>query len=275
MSSSKTTSNPRKRTRTVTETAASSRPKRAARRDDTLLDASTTQPISKNKKAETNSQGANQSINGASSAKKKIVPDASVKNARSEGTKSQKQELVQDDGEDVSKGGRSYWLMKAEPEPRIEKGVDVSFSIDDLRNAAEPEPWDGVRNSVARNNMRSMKKGDLAFFYHSSCKEPGIVGTMEIVQEHSVDETAFDPANPYYDEKIYHDNYRWVVVHVKFRSKFKEPVKLSMLKSNAAPGGALEGLQTVRQSRLSVSAVTPQQWNFIMSLAEEEDTHTE
>ncbi|OJJ44567.1 hypothetical protein ASPZODRAFT_134653 [Penicilliopsis zonata CBS 506.65] len=88
---------------------------------------------------------------------------------------------------DSDASGRSYWLMKAEPESRFEKGVDVKFSIDDLRNATEPEAWDGVRNPVARNLMRNMKKGDHAFFYHSNCKTPGIVGLMEIVREHSVD----------------------------------------------------------------------------------------
>lgn len=95
--------------------------------------------------------------------------------------------------------------MKAEPESRLENGVDVSFSIDDLAAKTEPEPWDGkrakaaahtdtdsnsptgIRAYAARNNLRAMKKGDLAFFYHSNCKEPGIVGTMEIVQEHSPD----------------------------------------------------------------------------------------
>lgn len=50
-----------------------------------------------------------------------------------------------------------------------------------------PEPWDGIRAYAARNNLRAMKKGDLAFFYHSNTKEPGIVGTMEIVEEHSPD----------------------------------------------------------------------------------------
>ncbi|PGH11348.1 thymocyte nuclear protein 1, partial [Polytolypa hystricis UAMH7299] len=104
----------------------------------------------------------------------------------------------EDDGDDSSKlssvpasddemgdvdedSSKSYWLMKAEPESRFEKGVDVKFSIDDLREAKEPEPWD------ARNNMRAMRKGDLAFFYHSNCKTPGIAGIMEIVREHSVD----------------------------------------------------------------------------------------
>lgn len=83
--------------------------------------------------------------------------------------------------------GRSYWLMKAEPESRMEKGIDVKFSIDDLEACTEPEPWTGVRNHVAKNNMKAMKKGELAFFYHSNCKTPGIAGIMEIVQESSVD----------------------------------------------------------------------------------------
>jgi predicted RNA-binding protein with PUA-like domain len=77
--------------------------------------------------------------------------------------------------------------MKAEPESRIEKGVDVKFSIDDLHAAEKPEPWDGVRNPAARNHIRAMKKGDYAFFYHSNCKVPGVVGMMEIVQEHTPD----------------------------------------------------------------------------------------
>lgn len=77
--------------------------------------------------------------------------------------------------------------MKAEPETRLENGVDVSFSIDNLAAKKDPEPWDGIRAYAARNNLRAMKKGDLAFFYHSNCKEPGIVGTMEIVEEHSPD----------------------------------------------------------------------------------------
>jgi EVE domain len=83
--------------------------------------------------------------------------------------------------------GIHYWLLKAEPESRIEKGKDVKFSIDDLKNTTEPEPWSGVRNHAAKNHMQSMKKGDLAFFYHSNIKVPGIVGIMEIVGEATVD----------------------------------------------------------------------------------------
>ncbi|KKA25835.1 AT DNA binding protein [Rasamsonia emersonii CBS 393.64] len=136
-----------------------------------------------------------------------------------------------EDNADEQNDGRSYWLMKAEPESRIVKGVDVKFSIDDLRAAEGPEPWDGVRNLVARNNLRAMKKGDYAFFYHSNCKQPGIVGIMEIVREHSVDESAFDPAHPYYDEKSSRDNPKWEVVYVEFRRKFQNMVSLETLKS--------------------------------------------
>ncbi|KUL82707.1 hypothetical protein ZTR_09426 [Talaromyces verruculosus] len=167
--------------------------------------------------------------------------------------------------------GRSYWLMKAEPESRIVKGVDVKFSIDDLQAATEPEPWDGVRNIVARNNMRAMKQGDYAFFYHSSCKVPGIVGQMEIVKEHSVDESAFDPDHPYYDEKSNRENPKWECVHVEFRRKFDQPVTLETLKSYALSGQALENMQTLRQSRVSVSRVTPQEWNFIMGLIDKQE----
>ncbi|RMZ75874.1 hypothetical protein DV737_g5080, partial [Chaetothyriales sp. CBS 132003] len=157
-----------------------------------------------------------------------------------------------------------YWLMKAEPESRIEKGVDVKFSIDDLEAKTEPEGWDGVRNPVARNNMRAMRKGDLAFFYHSNCSTPGIVGVMRIVEEHQVDESAFDPAHPYYDPKSTREKPKWELVKVEFVKKFDTMMNLKELKSFASPGGVLENMQTLKQSRLSVSSVQPKEWRFIL-----------
>ncbi|MCJ1419013.1 hypothetical protein MMC32_005364 [Xylographa parallela] len=168
--------------------------------------------------------------------------------------------------------GPSYWLMKAEPESRIEKGKDVKFSIDDLAARTEPEAWDGVRNLAARNNLRSMAKGDLAFFYHSNCKVPGIVGVMEIVQEHSVDESAFDTEHPYFDSKSVRDKPKWFVVHVEYRLKFKEIIKLKDLQKFAESGGVLADMQTLRQSRLSVSKVSKKEWDFIRNLAEDDPT---
>ncbi|KAK4994419.1 hypothetical protein LTR66_005553, partial [Elasticomyces elasticus] len=167
---------------------------------------------------------------------------------------------------------RQYWLMKAEPESRMEKGRDVKFSIDDLRAKTGPESWDGVRNVVAKNNMVKMRAGDLAFFYHSNCKVPGIAGTMEIVQEATPDLSAFDPNHPYYDPKSTNkEEPKWFNAHVAFRSKFPNLISLKELQSYGKPGGLLESLEVLKQSRLSVSKVTEKEWNFIMSLVEDED----
>ncbi|KAI5803801.1 PUA-like domain-containing protein [Geopyxis carbonaria] len=119
----------------------------------------------------------------------------------------------------------------AEPETRIEKGKDVKFSIDDLAACDEPAGWDGVRNYGARNNLKAMKMGDLAFFYHSNCKVPGIVGIMEIVKEASIDETAFDPDEPYYDPKSDQKTPKWYLVHVEFRRKLERQISLTELKN--------------------------------------------
>ncbi|RYP65767.1 hypothetical protein DL771_008132 [Monosporascus sp. 5C6A] len=164
---------------------------------------------------------------------------------------------------------KSFWLMKAEPGSRFENGTDVKFSIDDLASRTEPEPWDGIRNYMARNNLRAMKKGELAFFYHSNCKDPGIVGTMEIVHEHSPDLSAHDPKAPYYDASSKPEDPKWSVVHVKFRSKFAKPIGLRELREMGKPGQPLEDMQLLKQSRLSVSRVSPAEWDYLMSVANE------
>jgi hypothetical protein len=85
--------------------------------------------------------------------------------------------------------GPHFWLMKAEPEAKPINGVEVKFSIDMLQDQSpKPEPWNGVRNHQAKNHMLAMKKGELAFFYHSNAKPtPGIAGIMEIVEEATPD----------------------------------------------------------------------------------------
>ncbi|KAK8066281.1 hypothetical protein PG997_013028 [Apiospora hydei] len=162
---------------------------------------------------------------------------------------------------------KAYWLLKAEPETRLENGVDVRFSIDDLASRTEPEPWDGIRNYAARNNLRAMKKGDLAFFYHSNCKEPGIVGTMEIVREHSPDLSAHDPKAPYYDASSKPSEPKWSVVHVEFRSKFAQQMGLKELREMGKPGQPLEKMQLLKQSRLSVSRVSPAEFKYLIGVA--------
>ncbi|KAF4968552.1 hypothetical protein FSARC_4067 [Fusarium sarcochroum] len=158
--------------------------------------------------------------------------------------------------------GQWYWLMKAEPETRIENGVDVKFSIDDLKAKDEPEGWD------ARNNMRKMNAGDLAFFYASNCKEPGIVGVMEIVKEFSEDKSARQPGAPYYDPKSTKEKPIWDLVHVDFRKKFAVPIHLKELRELGKPGGPLETMQLLKQSRLSVNKVSSDEWKFLCDLAD-------
>ncbi|KAM4067198.1 EVE domain-containing protein [Hirsutella rhossiliensis] len=182
-----------------------------------------------------------------------------------------------DDGDDISAvnpeaprhDGEWYWLMKAEPETRLENGVDVSFSIDDLRAKTKPEGWDGIRAYAARNHMRTMNVGDKAFFYHSNCKDPGIAGVMEIVKEFSPDQSALIPGAPYYDPSSTKENPRWSLVHVKFRRKFAVPISLRELRELGKSGGALEGMQMLKQLRLSVSRVSSGEWAVLCRLADD------
>ncbi|KAI1431348.1 PUA-like domain-containing protein [Xylaria sp. CBS 124048] len=195
---------------------------------------------------------------------KKAMPKAQAKDTTSTNSAVK---TPKTDGDDVSESSdRWYWLMKAEPQTRLENGIDVKFSIDDLASRTDPEPWDGIRAYAARNNLRAMKKGEMAFFYHSNCKEPGIVGTMEIVREHSPDESAHDPGAPYYDPSSKPEDPKWSVVHVKFHSKFVTPIGLKELREMGKPGMPLENMQMLKQSRLSVSRVSPSEWEHVMDL---------
>ena len=105
-----------------------------------------------------------------------------------------------------------YWLMKSEPD---------ELSIDDLAAAPrQSTPWFGVRNYQARNFMRDqMEVGDRAFFYHSSCPEPGIAGIVEVSTPAYPDDTQFDKKSPYYDAKSTRDAPRWLNVDVKLIEK--------------------------------------------------------
>lgn len=151
----------------------------------------------------------------------------------------------------------NYWLFKSEPD---------AFSIDDLKAMkGKKDHWDGIRNYQARNLMRDeMKKGDLGFFYHSSCKVPGIVGIVEIVREAYPDYTALDPESKYYDPKSSADEPRWVMVDVKFKQKFDEVLSLTALREV----DALSDMVLLRKgSRLSIQPVSEAQWQTILELA--------
>jgi len=146
----------------------------------------------------------------------------------------------------------SYWLMKSEPD-------DVS--IDDLaRMPRKTVAWYGVRNYQSRNFMRDqMGVGDLAFFYHSSCDDPGIAGIVKISKAAYPDETQFDKKSPYYDPKATRDSPRWVNVEVTFVEKTRL-VSLEELRSRPE----LAGMRVLaRGNRLSITPVDVREWIFI------------
>jgi len=148
----------------------------------------------------------------------------------------------------------NYWLMKSEPSV---------FGIDDLKRGIT-EPWDGVRNYQARNMLRdAMKQGDLAWFYHSACDEPGITGIMEIATPAYPDPTAFDPGDPHFDPKSVPDNPRWFLVDVKYKRKLKRTITLAELR-NQPP---LQEMQLLRKgNRLSIMPVSKKEWDYILGM---------
>lgn len=148
----------------------------------------------------------------------------------------------------------AYWLVKTEPD---------AFSIDDLARK-QTEPWNGVRNYVARNNLRAMKIGEQAFFYHSSCTPPGIAGICEVAREAYPDESQFDPTSQYFDPKATPEKPRWYNPDMRFVTKFARFIPLEELRQ--APG--LEEMELLRRSRLSVQSVGEDEWKIICALAE-------
>jgi predicted RNA-binding protein with PUA-like domain len=152
----------------------------------------------------------------------------------------------------------NHWLLKSEPD---------TFGIDHL--AALPKrtaAWDGVRNYQARNMLRdSMKKGDTAFFYHSSCEIPGIAGIVRVVKEGYPDATAFDPKHHHYDPESSRSEPRWFVVDVQLVRKFRRLITLDELRKHA--GDALSDFVILRRgNRLSVTPVTKAEWDFVLTL---------
>ncbi|KAM6933211.1 thymocyte nuclear protein 1 isoform 2-T2 [Xenentodon cancila] len=168
----------------------------------------------------------------------------------------------------------SHWLMKSEPESRFENGIDVKFGVEDLKALPDQTGcWDGVRNYQARNFMRQMKVGQLAFFYHSNCKEPGIAGVIKVVKEAYVDHTQFDKKDVHYDGTSKADNPKWSMVDVQFQRMTKRFIPLSELKKyhlqHRASRGPLKDVALFTRARLSVQPLTTEEFDFILNL---EDT---
>ena len=142
--------------------------------------------------------------------------------------------------------------MKSEPN---------AYSIETLEKE-KVTIWDGIRNYQARNFMRKMEIGDQAFFYHSNCKPPGIVGLMEIIEKNIIDPTQFDKNSKYYDPKSDKSKPRWDCVKVQFLSKSKEIIPLQKLRLLFNE----EQLLVVKKgNRLSIIPVLEKSANLIIS----------
>lgn len=149
-----------------------------------------------------------------------------------------------------------YWLFKSEPE---------TFSIDALiKSPKQTTHWEGVRNYQVRNMLRDdMKKGDLAFFYHSNCTPPGITGVIEIVSTGYPDDSAWNSKSKYFDPKSTPEKPLWYMVDVKFIKKFDSMITLEELKIH--PG--LQTMHVARKgNRLSITPVTKDEWKVILSM---------
>jgi predicted RNA-binding protein with PUA-like domain len=148
----------------------------------------------------------------------------------------------------------THWLLKSEPD---------AYSIDDLERDGR-EMWDGIRNYQARNMMRDdMRVGDGIFFYHSSCREPAIVGLARVASEPYPDPTQFDPESRYYDPKSSSEAPRWCLVDVEFVRRLERPITLAELKEQ--PG--LDGLLLTRRgNRLSIMPVSDEHRDLILGL---------
>jgi len=148
-----------------------------------------------------------------------------------------------------------YWLMKSEPSV---------YGIDDLRRDGRTS-WGGVRNYQVRNMFRDdFAKGDQAFFYHSSCAEPGIVGTMSVAGPAYPDPDQFDRKSGYFDPKSRREAPTWLAVDMRFQRKFKRPLALETLRGCPA----LAGMLVLRRgNRLSVTPLTADEAETILDLA--------
>jgi predicted RNA-binding protein with PUA-like domain len=133
----------------------------------------------------------------------------------------------------------AYWLLKTEPE---------TFSWNDqMKRGAKGEPWTGVRNYTARQNLNAMRKGDRGFFYHSGA-ERAIVGVVEIIREAYMDAT--DPEG------------KFVAVDVKAIEPMAKPVTLAEIKAEPR----LKGMALIKYSRLSVQPVTAPEWKIVCQM---------
>lgn len=147
----------------------------------------------------------------------------------------------------------TWWLMKSEP--------DV-YGIQHLEQEGSTL-WDGIRNYQARNFMRTMQPGDLAFFYHSNTKPPGIVGLMEVLETGLTDPSQFDPTSNYHDPASKPEAPRWDCVRMGYRQRFRRLLSLDDLRQHFDA----ETLPVLRRgNRLSILPVSEQSARRLLEL---------
>lgn len=180
-----------------------------------------------------------------------------------------------------------HWLMKAEPDTRLEKGIDVAFSVDHFASCKITK-WDGVRNPEARTIMKDkMQYGDPVLFYHSNTKIPGVAGLARICSKESYpDPSAFDIKHPYYDPKSDPEQPKWWLVDVEFVEKLERLVPLGLLQKLAEKGEkltkeerqdvgylseeqirAIGEMALLNRGRLSVQPVTKEAFEAVVELS--------
>lgn len=149
----------------------------------------------------------------------------------------------------------NYWLFKSEPHV---------FSITDLKNSPKRQGfWDGVRNYQARNYLRDgVKLGDKVLFYHSSTKEPGVVGIATVVMATTPDPTQFDPKSEFFDPKSKKENPTWFGVVVEFEQEFQTIVSLNDIKTHKV----LQNMVVAKAGRLSIQPVEKKHFDLVVKL---------
>lgn len=146
-----------------------------------------------------------------------------------------------------------HWLFKTEPS---------AYSIENLKKEGRTH-WEGIRNYQARNLLRDeVKKGDWVLIYHSNADPPGVAGLARVACDAYSDVTALDPESRYFDPKATAADPRWVRVDVKFAKVFKRFIPLETLK--VTPG--LEAMWVIKNSRLSIQPVRPEEFEIITKL---------
>jgi predicted RNA-binding protein with PUA-like domain len=155
-----------------------------------------------------------------------------------------------------SSSSPSFFLLKSEPS---------DYSIHQLERDVRTE-WTGVRNYAARNHLRSMRRGDRAFFYRCSCRDPAVVGTCSVARAARPDESALEPAHQGYDEDCTEDNNKWSSVLVEFEARLDPIVTIKELRAQAKINPIIANMSLLKQSRGSVRRLSREEWDAVLDL---------